>query len=188
MQLVWQPYLSKTRLLCVRNSGGGSLSKHIWHSRGGYHVCPRSPCTWGSAVTASGIFWRGAGGGGVTREHLARSPWRDRTGGRGAGGVGQRTGALGSAQVPTSLPSAGRGSRSWGCCPPCSERRSRNTCFLGSENNVGSQMGHGPRPLPLPLCAKVCLSGEQQRVAGGGRGTSGAPGARSSPTAVCREM
>lgn len=177
MQLVWQPYLSKTRLLCVRNSRGGPS----------VNTCG----TPGAAVCLSQEPLYLVGGGTDNLRHLG--------GGRGedsaalgqeslevavAGGSLTENGAPGSAPIPTPCPVWAGGVLGPGSVARYSEQRGRNRCFLESENNAGSQMGHVVEACPPQLCAKGCLSGEQQRVAGGGCGTSKAPGAPSSPTGL----
>lgn len=110
MQLVWQPYLSKTRLLCVRNSRGGpSVNTH--GTPGAAACLPQEPLY---LVEGSDSLRHLGGGGGEDLVALPRVP-----GGGGGGWESDREWGSGLGPNPHSLPSAGRrGSGPWVCCPP----------------------------------------------------------------------
>lgn len=152
MQLVWQPYLSKTRLLCVRNSRGGPSI----NTRG----------TLGAAACLSQEPLYLVGGGSDSLRHLgggggedSAAPGQESLEVAVAGGSLTENGAPGSAPIPTPCPVRAGGVLGPGSVARCSERRGRNRCFLESENNAGSQMGRvvEARPPPNFVPRAVCL-------------------------------
>lgn len=96
MQLVWQPYLSKTRLLCVRNSRGGpSVNTH--GTPGAAACLPQEPLY---LVEGSDSLRHLGGGGG---EDLV-APGQESLEVAVAGGSLTENGAPGSAPIPTPCP------------------------------------------------------------------------------------
>ena len=182
MQLVWQPYLSKTRLLCVRNSRGGPSI----NTRGtpGAAVClPQEPLY----LVGGSDSLRHLGGG---RRGGLGCTWPRVPGGGSGGWESDREQGSGLGPNPHSQPSAGRrGSGPWVCCLPALKGEAGTDVSLNQKITLAPRWAALWRCVPPPqLCAKVCLSGEQQRVAGGGCGTSKAPSTPSPPTGLPTRM
>lgn len=161
MQLVWQPYLSKTRLLCVRNSRGGPSI----NTRG----------TPGAAACLSQEPLYLVGGGSDSLRHLgggggedSAAPGQESLEVAVVGGSLTENGAPGSAPIPTPCPVRAGGVLGPGSVARYSEQRGKNRCFLESENNAGSQMGRIVEAHPLPtLCQGLAVWGAAK---GGGWG------------------
>lgn len=159
MQLVWQPYLSKTRLLCVRNSRGGPSI----NTRGtpGAAVClPQEPLY----LVGGSDSLRHLGGG--QRGGLGCT-WPRVPGGGSGGWESDREQGSGLGPNPHSQPSAGRrGSGPWVCCPPALKGEAGTDVSLNQKITLAPRWAALWRRVPpTTLCQGLSV----WRAAKGGR-------------------
>lgn len=153
MQLVWQPYLSKTRLLCVRNSRG-SLNKHTWHS-GGSCVFAQEPLY----LVGGSDSLRHLGGGAEGRTQFAPGPESLEVAVAGGSLTENRAPA---ASPPLPADAGRRGSGALGHCLPALKGEAGTDVSLNQKITLAPRWARVVGVRPHNFVPKVCLSGEQQ--------------------------